>query len=108
MLTEEQLRPKDSGEGSCPTGGSPYGAVRRGWVPDDLTGCPETALDWLAHGLALDPTTVADLLAAYGGWQGETRRKHRGLVLARLRWRLCGAGERKLQAAGSVSVGPGA
>ena len=39
---------------------------------------------------------MADLLAAYGGWQGETRRKHRGLVLARLRWRLSGAGERKL------------
>jgi hypothetical protein len=67
-----------------------------GWVPNDLTGCPEAALDRLALRLALDPTTVADLLAAYGGWQGETRRKHRGLVLARLGWRLCGAGERKL------------
>jgi hypothetical protein len=36
------------------------------------------------------------LLTEYGGWQGETRRKHRGRVLDRLGWRLCGAGERKL------------
>jgi len=31
-----------------------------------------------------------------GGWQGETRRKHRAQVLDRLGWRLCAAGERKL------------
>lgn len=81
-------------------------AVRRGWVPDNLTGCPETALDWLAHGLALDPTTVADLLAAYGGWQGETRRKHRGLECSPGCAGGCAAPG--TQAAGCVSVGPGA
>lgn len=37
-----------------------------------------------------------ELLRAYGGWQGETRRKHRAQVLGRLGWRLCAAGERKL------------
>jgi hypothetical protein len=42
------------------------------------------------------PDTSSTLLTEYGGWQGETRRKHRGLALERLGWRLCGAGERKL------------
>jgi hypothetical protein len=36
------------------------------------------------------------LLTDYGGWQGRTRREHRAQVLARLGWRLCAAGERKL------------
>ncbi|HZC92016.1 MAG TPA: DUF4158 domain-containing protein [Mycobacterium sp.] len=67
-----------------------------GWIPDDLTSCPPTALDRLAEALAISPDTSSTLLTEYGGWQGETRRKHRGRVLDRLGWRLCGAGERKL------------
>jgi TnpA family transposase len=67
-----------------------------GWIPDDLASCPPMALDRLAEALAIVPDTSSTLLTEYGGWQGETRRKHRGLVLERLGWRLCGAGERKL------------
>lgn len=67
-----------------------------GWIPDDLAGCPPTALDRLAPALAIAPDTSSALLAGYGGWQGRTRREHRAQVLARLGWRLCGAGERKL------------
>jgi Domain of unknown function (DUF4158) len=67
-----------------------------GWIPDDLTGCPELALTRLAKPLGIDPAGAVDLLTAYGGWQGETRHKHRAQVLARLGWRWCGAGERKL------------
>lgn len=67
-----------------------------GWIPDDLASCPPMALDRLAEALAIAPETSSTLLTEYGGWQGETRRKHRGRVLDRLGWRLCGAGERKL------------
>jgi hypothetical protein len=67
-----------------------------GWIPDALAGCPAAALERLAVVLAIDPLEVAGLLAAYGGWQGRTRRDHRAQVLARLGWRSCGAGERKL------------
>jgi hypothetical protein len=67
-----------------------------GWIPDDLASCPPAALDRLAEALAIAPDTSSTLLTEYGGWQGETRRKHRGRVLDRLGWRLCGAGERKL------------
>src|SRR5277367_919029 len=67
-----------------------------GWIPDDLAGCPATALDRLAQALGVAPDTSLALLAGYGGWQGRTRREHRARVLARLGWRLCAAGERKL------------
>jgi hypothetical protein len=67
-----------------------------GWVPENPAGCPAAALERLAHALAIDPTTAAELLAVYGGWRGETRRKHRSQVLDRLGWRWCGPGERKL------------
>jgi Domain of unknown function (DUF4158) len=67
-----------------------------GWIPDDLAGCPATALDRLADALAIAPGTSSALLAEYGGWQGRTRREHRARVLARLGWRLCAAGQRKL------------
>jgi hypothetical protein len=67
-----------------------------GWVPDDLAGCPQPALTRLAEALTIDPTTAAELLATYGGWQGETRRKHRAQVLDRLGWRWCGTAERKV------------
>jgi Domain of unknown function (DUF4158) len=52
-----------------------------GWIPDDLATCPSMALDRLAEALAIAPDTSSTLLTEYGGWQGETRRKHRGLVL---------------------------
>ena len=39
-----------------------------GWIPDDLTGAAPDARG----------------VAAYGGWQGRTRREHRSQVLARL------------------------
>ena len=48
-----------------------------GWIPDDLAGCPATALDRLADALAIAPGTSSALLAEYGGWQGRTRREHR-------------------------------
>ncbi len=67
-----------------------------GWIPDDLGGCPPPALGRLAAALAIDAHSAAALLAAYGGWQGETRRRHRAQVLARRGWRWCAAGERKL------------
>jgi hypothetical protein len=67
-----------------------------GWIPTDLATCPTVALDRLARSLTIAPRDAAGLLAAYGGWQGETRRKHRAQVLDRLGWRWCGAGERKL------------
>ncbi|MDT5355162.1 MAG: hypothetical protein QOJ56_3694, partial [Mycobacterium sp.] len=67
-----------------------------GWIPDDLAACPPTALDRLAQALDVAPDTSSVLLAGYGGWQGRTRREHRARVLARLGWRLCAAGERKL------------
>lgn len=54
------------------------------------------ALDRLAEALAIAPDTSSTLLAEYGGWPGRTRREHRAQVLARLGWRLCAAGERKL------------
>jgi hypothetical protein len=69
-----------------------------GWIPDDLAGCPSAALTRLGHALAIAPATAPALLSAYGGWQGETRRKHRAQVLGRLGWRWCGSGERKLLA----------
>jgi len=67
-----------------------------GWIPDDLAACPAAALERLATAHAIDSNTAVELLRAYGGWQGETRRKHRAQVLDRLGWRLCAAGERKL------------
>jgi Domain of unknown function (DUF4158) len=67
-----------------------------GWIPDDLASCATMALDRLVEALAIAPDTSSALLTEYGGWQGETRRKHRGRVLDRLGWRVCGAGERKL------------
>jgi Domain of unknown function (DUF4158) len=48
-----------------------------GWIPDDLASCPTMALDRLAEALAIAPDTSSALLTEYGGWQGETRRKHR-------------------------------
>lgn len=67
-----------------------------GWIPDDPAGCPAAALERLATAHAIDSNTAVEMLRAYGGWQGETRRKHRAQVLGRLGWRLCAAGERKL------------
>lgn len=67
-----------------------------GWIPDDLSGCPQPAVARLADALSIDRGAVAELLAGYGGWQGRTRRDHRAQVVARLGWRWCGAGERKL------------
>jgi Domain of unknown function (DUF4158) len=46
-----------------------------GWIPDDLAGCPPTALDRLAQALGVAPDTSSPLLAGYGGWQGRTRRE---------------------------------
>ncbi len=54
------------------------------------------ALTRVAREMAIDPAAASVLLTAYGGWQGETRRKHRAQVLGRLGWRWCGSGERKL------------
>ncbi|MGO9733665.1 DUF4158 domain-containing protein, partial [Mycobacterium sp.] len=65
-----------------------------GWIPDDLSGCPSPAVDRLARLLGLAAEDVRGL-AAYGGWEGRTRRDHRALVLARLGWRASGAGDRK-------------
>ncbi len=56
-----------------------------GWIPDDLSGCPSPAVDRLARLLGLAAEDVRGL-AAYGGWEGRTRRDHRALVLARLGW----------------------
>jgi hypothetical protein len=67
-----------------------------GSIPDDLAGCPPMALDRLAHTLVIAADTSPALLAEYGGWQRRTRREHRERVLARLGWRLCAPGERKL------------
>lgn len=67
-----------------------------GWSPDDLANCPVGALTRVARAMAIDPAAASVLLTAYGGWQGETRRKHRAQVLGRLGWRWCGSGERKL------------
>lgn len=50
----------------------------------------------MAAALAINAESTGELLTAYGGWQGETRRKHRAQVLAQLGWRWCAAGERKL------------
>ena len=50
----------------------------------------------LATALTINAESAADLLAAYGGWEGRTRREHRSRVLARLGWRWCAGGERKL------------
>lgn len=66
-----------------------------GWIPDDLTACPSTAVDRLATRLGLAGDSVPGMLASYGGWEGRTRRDHRGLVLARLGWRTSAAGDRK-------------
>ena|ERR1700720_182226 len=55
-----------------------------GWIPDDPTGCPASAFVGLATALTINAESAADLLAAYGGWQGRTRREHRSQVLARL------------------------
>ncbi len=67
-----------------------------GWIPDELAACPSVALDRVTAALAIDADSTGELLSVYGGWQGETRRKHRAQVLARLGWRWCAAGERKL------------
>src|SRR5664280_1965137 len=66
-----------------------------GWIPDDLTACPSPAVDRLATRLGLAGDSVPGLLASYGGWEGRTRRDHRGLMLARLGWRTSAAGDRK-------------
>jgi hypothetical protein len=66
-----------------------------GWIPDDLAGCPPAAVRRLANQLQLADDDVAGMLAAYGGWEGRTRRGHRGLVLERLGWRTFAAGDRK-------------
>jgi hypothetical protein len=67
-----------------------------GWIPAELIGCPELARARLAAALGLVRAGMAELLAGYGGWQGRTRRDHRAQVLARLGWRWCASGERKL------------
>jgi hypothetical protein len=67
-----------------------------GWIPADLTGCPDAAHTRLAEALSLDAASTAGLLARYGGWQGRTRREHRAQVLTRLGCRWCAAGEHKL------------
>jgi hypothetical protein len=51
-----------------------------GWIPDDLNSCPSAAVDRLANLLGLAGGDVPRLLAAYGGWEGRTRRDHRALV----------------------------
>ena len=66
-----------------------------GWIPDDLRPCPEAAVRRLAQHLRLADKDVLGLLAAYGGWEGRTRRDHRVRVLDRLGWRALGAGDRK-------------
>jgi len=48
-----------------------------GWIPAELTGCPEFARARLAAALGLVRAGTAELLAGYGGWQGRTRRDHR-------------------------------
>jgi hypothetical protein len=53
-----------------------------GWIPAELTGCPELARARLAAALGLVRAGTAELLAGYGGWQGRTRRDHRAQVLA--------------------------
>ena len=55
-----------------------------GWIPDGLTGCPSAAVGRLGGLLGLAVEDVSAALAAYGGWEGRTRRDHRALVLARL------------------------
>jgi TnpA family transposase len=67
-----------------------------GWIPDDPGGCPTPALARLASALSITAESAAGLLADFGGWQGRTRREHRSQVLARLGWRWCAGGERKL------------
>ena len=64
-----------------------------GWIPDELTGCPSAAVGRLGGLLGLAAEDVPAALAAYGGWEGRTRRDH--LVLARLGWRVLVAGDRK-------------
>jgi hypothetical protein len=54
-----------------------------GWIPAELTGCPELARARLAAALGLVRAGTAELLAGYGGWQGPTRCDHRAQVLAR-------------------------
>ncbi len=66
-----------------------------GWIPDDLAGCPAAAGRRLADQLQLADEDVPELLSAYGGWEGRTRRDHRALVLDRLDWRASGAADRK-------------
>src|SRR5258707_15531443 len=53
-----------------------------GWIPDDPAGCPASALVRLATALTINAESAADLLAAYGGWQGRPRREHRAQGLA--------------------------
>jgi len=65
-----------------------------GWIPDDLSGCPSAAVARLGGVLGFAAGDVSRLLTACGGWQGRTR-DHRALVLARLGWRACVAGDRK-------------
>lgn len=52
-------------------------------------------MDRVATQLDLAGDDAPDMLAAYGGWEGRTRRDHRALVLARLGRRPSGAGDRK-------------
>jgi len=67
-----------------------------GWIPDELTSCPSAAVDRLADRLGIGSGERTELLSAYGGWEGRTRRDHRAQVLDRLGWRVSGTGDRKL------------
>jgi len=49
---------------------------RMGWIPDDLAGCPDLALDRLAGALGVAAGGSVELLSSCGGWQDRTRREH--------------------------------
>jgi hypothetical protein len=69
-----------------------------GWIPAELTGCPELARARLATALGLVRAGTAELLAGYGGWQGRTRRDHRAPGASPVRLALVRV--RRAQAAG--------